>query len=96
MKEMAQRWHIQEKTARKTTSKAERAVIQEWVECQHILQVEHLRLLSAMMEMAQNYQVDPVYPSDDNLLEWHDPTPELDCIYPRSPSDKWNKVYYND
>jgi hypothetical protein len=58
---------------------------------------EHQRLLLAMFEMAQNYQVHPVYPSDTaGKMEWHDSTPESDREFPKLPDDQWNELYYND
>jgi hypothetical protein len=57
---------------------------------------ERKRLNRAIFVMAHNYQVHPVYPSDDDDLEWLDPTPESDREFPKSPDDQWNEVYFND
>jgi hypothetical protein len=54
------------------------------------------RLLWAIFVMAHNYQVHPVYPSDDDNLEWIDPTPESDLLFPSSYDDVWDEVYYSD
>jgi L-lactate utilization protein LutC len=57
---------------------------------------ERKRLNRAISVMAHNYQVHPVYPSDDDDLEWINSTPELDRLFPLSYDDVWDEVYYSD
>jgi hypothetical protein len=89
MKEMERRQRKEEKAARKAVRKMARmAAMANWEECQW--------LLCVIFVTTYNYQVHPVYPSDTGNLEWHDPAPESDHDFPRSPDDEWNKFYYND
>jgi hypothetical protein len=52
------------------------------------------RILDAMFLIAQDFQVIPVYPSDTDDLEWRDPTPASDRVYPHSHEDYDPSVYF--
>jgi hypothetical protein len=89
MAELQRRARVAARRARKAARRAARLAAR-------IKREERKRLNRAIFVMAHNYQVHPVYPSDDDDLEWLEPTPESDRLFPSSYDDVWDEVYYSD
>ena len=52
----------------------------------------HCCLLCTMRFIAWDLQVNPVYPSDTDDLDWQDPTPDSDKESPYSLSNYYDKI----